>query len=184
MQNTSIRIIFVLYTYCILIFFYVMCVCTIFHDTVYKRSILNAAEKKCLTLCEHFTIKSFIWTSCRCPRRLHLVIWVRFCTVAVECDARLTAARGGPADGGKTESRAMAASGDLTSHWRPAYSARARRAAAACSENTFDSERLMGEMTSSSWVSTEATRLCDQNPRTTSSSSYSSVIPSERVRYT
>lgn len=46
MQNTSIRIIFVLYTYCILIFFYVMCVCTLFYDTVYKCNILNAAEQR------------------------------------------------------------------------------------------------------------------------------------------
>lgn len=34
-----------------------MCVCTLFCDTVYKCSILNAAEKR-LTLCEHFTMKS------------------------------------------------------------------------------------------------------------------------------
>lgn len=33
-----------------------MCVCT-FYDTVYKRNILNAAEK-CLILREHFTMRS------------------------------------------------------------------------------------------------------------------------------
>lgn len=55
MQNTSIRIIFVLYTYCIL-FFYVMCVCTFFYDTVYKSNIFESCREN-LTLCEHFTMK-------------------------------------------------------------------------------------------------------------------------------
>lgn len=55
MQNTSIGIIFVVYTYCIFIFVYVMCVCTLFYDTVYKCNIVNAAEKH-LILREHFTL--------------------------------------------------------------------------------------------------------------------------------
>lgn len=54
MQNTSIRIIFVVYTYCIFIFVYVMCVCTLFYDTLCN--IVNAAEKH-LILREHFTLK-------------------------------------------------------------------------------------------------------------------------------
>lgn len=44
MQNTSIRIVSVRYTYCILIFC-MLRVCTIFYDTVYKCNIFNVAEK-------------------------------------------------------------------------------------------------------------------------------------------
>lgn len=91
MQNTSIRIIFVLYTYCILIFFNGMCVCTLFYDTVYKCNILNAAgEKKVLTLCEHFTVKCDLNIP-TLPTNAS-VISVRSVKVVVKCAAQVTAA--------------------------------------------------------------------------------------------
>ena len=117
MQNTSIRIIFVLYTYCILIFFYVMCVCTLFYDTVYKRNIFpNAADKR-LILCDLY---NEIWTSRRCPTTAS--VRVRSVKMVGKCAAQVT-----PEVRGKCVR--VTSCCYPTSRWRPAHSARTRHAA-------------------------------------------------------
>lgn len=72
--------------------FYVMCVCTLFYDTVYKRNILNAAEKG-LTLWEHFTMKSD--RNIRPLPTTASVMFVRSVKIVVKCAAQVSGVRTG-----------------------------------------------------------------------------------------
>lgn len=105
-----------------------LCVYVHFYDTVYKRNILNAAEK-CLILREHFTMK--IWTSFPLPTTASVML-VRSVKMVVKCAARVNAAWRGwptPLEVSKSRKSVSVAYCYLTSHWRPAYSARTRHAA-------------------------------------------------------
>lgn len=141
MQNTSIRIIFVLYTYCILIFFYVTCVCTLFCDNVYKCSILNAAEKR-LTLREHFTTTSDL--NIRTLPATASVMWVR----SVRRSSNAPLSKQQREVGGRQhlwgQAEALKVCSwlriNLTGRWRPAGSAQTLRTADVSFKTTFDTK--------------------------------------------